>query len=90
MRDITPVARYLVWAMEGCGIMETQTIYRAFKEVCDKHKHPLPDNLQAEVRQTLQAHCSSSRQYRGRDDLFVYHEPGRWSCKATSPSHDDL
>ena len=50
MRDITPVARYLVWAMEGCGIMETQTIYRAFKEVCDKHKHPLPDNLQAEVR----------------------------------------
>ena len=89
MRDITPVARYLVWAMEDADHGDVDDL-SSFKEVCDNTKHPLPDNWQAEVRQTLQAHCSSSRQYRGRDDLFVYHEPGRWSCKATSPSLDDL
>ena len=89
-RDVTPVAQYLIWAMEGRGIMATQSIYRAFKEVCDNHRHQLPPKWEEEVRQTLQAHCPSRPQWNNRDDFFVYHRRGYWSCKATSPTDEEL
>jgi hypothetical protein len=76
MREITPVVRDLIWAMEGRGLMQTQAIYRAFKTVCDEHKHELPLNWIDEVRQTLHAHCQSHPQWNRRDDFFVYHRAG--------------
>jgi hypothetical protein len=90
MRNLTPVVWYLIWAMEGGRVMQTQAIYRAFKAVCDEHKHELPLNWQEEVRQTLQAHCPSRPQWNGKDDFFVFHRPGYWSCKAKPPTPDDL
>ena len=80
MRDISPMWQYLIWAMEGRGVMRTQAIYRTVKEWCDKFNRPLPPNWQAVIRQTLQAHCGSRPQYKGRADIFLYHGPGRWSC----------
>jgi hypothetical protein len=40
MHDLTRMAQYLVWAMEGHGEMRTQEIYRAVKKWCDKLGRP--------------------------------------------------
>jgi len=90
MQHLTPMAGHIVWAMEGKGKMTTQSIYRAVKNICEKQNRELPENWDAVVRQTLQAHCSSRPQYKGGDDLFVYHKRGYWSCSATSPTIHDL
>jgi hypothetical protein len=90
MTDLTPVVQYLIWAMESRGVMRTQDIYRAFKAVCDQHKHKLPPHWQDEVRQTLQAHCPSQPQWKGSNDFFEFHDRGRWSCKVKSPTPDEL
>ena len=50
----------------------------------------LPPNWESEVLQTLQAHCPGRPQHNGRDDFFVWHGRGYWSCKITSPTIDDL
>ena len=84
------MAQYLIWAMEGRRPMTNQEIYRAVEEVCSRHGRKLPNQWEAEIRQTLQAHCASSRQYNGKDDFFVHHRRGVWSCRVTSPSLDDL
>ena len=89
-RDLTTMAQYLIWAMEGRRPMTNAEIYRAVEDVCKRHERKLPNQWEAVVRQTLQAHWASSPQYSGRDDLFVHHEHGVWSCKATSPTLDDL
>jgi hypothetical protein len=90
MGDDVPMWQYLIWAMEKRGIMRTQDIYHAVKAWCEKMKRPLPPNWQSVIRQTLQAHCRSRPQYKGRADIFEYHGRGYWSCKATSPSIHDL
>ncbi len=82
---LTPMARYLIWAMEGRGIMTTQAIYRAVKKKCAEFDRPLPDKWESEIRQTLQAHCPSRPQWNRKDDFFVYHRRGYWSCKVTTP-----
>lgn len=87
---ITPMSRYLVWAMEGRGKMSNQAIYREIKRVCKQHGRELPPNWEAEVRHTLQACCPGRPQHNGRDDFFVWHGRGYWSCKITSPTLDDL
>jgi hypothetical protein len=89
-QDLSTMAQYLIWAMEDKGSMKTQKIYKAVEDVCARHERELPNEWQAEVRQTLQAHCSSSPQYKGRDDFFVHHDHGVWSCKARTPTLDDL
>jgi hypothetical protein len=76
--------------MEGRGVMTTQSIYRHVKDWCAQSNRKLPDNWEAEIRQTLQAFCASRPQYKGRADLFTFHKRGHWSCKVTSPSIDDL
>jgi hypothetical protein len=90
MSDITPMWQYLVWAMEGRGVMSTQSIYRHVKDWCARFERPLPDNWEAEIRQTLQANCASRPQYKGRADLFTFHKRGYWSCKAVSASIDEI
>lgn len=90
MRDLVPMVQYLIWAMEGRGEMSMHEIYRAVKQQCARFGRLLPDHWEAEIRQTLQAHCASRPQYKGREDFFTWHRRGFWSCKATSPSLDDL
>jgi hypothetical protein len=84
MRNLNSMADYLVWAMEDRRPMTNSEIYKAVKDVCLKHKRPLPDKWEAEIRQTLQAHCASRPQYKGGRDLFVFHRRGLWSCKTNS------
>jgi hypothetical protein len=90
MRDLARMAEYLVWAMEGRGQLPMDEIYRAVKAKCDERDRPLPTNWKSVIRQTLQAYCSSRPQYRRRDDWFVFHKRGWWSCKTTSATVDDL
>jgi hypothetical protein len=80
-RDLSTMAQYLIWAMENRRPVTNQEIYRAVEGACARHGRELPNQWEAAVRQTLQAHCSSSPQYNGRDDFFVHHERGLWSCK---------
>ncbi|MEY9124823.1 hypothetical protein ABIA03_002086 [Bradyrhizobium yuanmingense] len=84
-QSLTTMRECLVWAMERRGMMSLGEIYHEIKTVCARHDRELPNEWEAEVRQTLQAHCADSRQYKGGDDLFVWHKPGYWSCKATTP-----
>lgn len=88
--DDVPMRQYLIWAMEGRGVMRTQDIYNSVKHWCAKMGRQLPPKWEEAVRQTLQAHCSSRPQYKGREDCFAYHGPGYWSCSAKSPIIDDL
>ena len=90
MRDPFPMVQYLIWAMEGRGEMSMHAIYRAVQQQCARFGRPLPDQWEAEVRQTLQAHCASRPQYKGRGDFFTWHRRGFWSCKTISPSLDEI
>jgi hypothetical protein len=89
-RHFTPMVRYLVWAMEGRGIMTNDMIYRAVDKECRQFGRALPNEWEAEIRQTLQAHCPSRPQWNKKDDFFVYHRRGHWSCKVTTPKLEDL
>src|SRR5258708_34383225 len=80
-RDLSSMVQYLIWAVENRRPVTNQEIYRAVEGACARHGRELPNQWEAAVRQTLQAHCSSSPQYNGRDDFFVHHERGLWSCK---------
>jgi hypothetical protein len=90
MRDLSPMSQYLIWAMEGRGEMSNRAIYRAVKAVCETHGRKLPPDWEAEIRQTLQACCPGRPQHNGRDDFFVWHGRGYWSCKVTSPTLEEL
>jgi hypothetical protein len=90
MKDISTMAQYLIWAMEKRPPMTNQQIYRAVEDVCRRHGRKLPNEWEAQVRETLQAHCATSPQHNGKDDFFTHHRRGVWSCKETSPSLDDL
>jgi len=90
MRDLVPMVQYLMWAMEGRGEMSMHEIYRAVERRCAQFGRLLPDHWEAEIRQTLQAHCASRPRYKGRGDFFTWHRRGFWSCKVASPSLDDL
>jgi hypothetical protein len=85
MKDLVHFVQYLIWAMEGRGVMPTPEIYRTVARRSARAGRALPCHWEAEIRQTLQAHCASRPQYKGRGDFFVYHGPGRWSCKVTCP-----
>ena len=74
----------LIWAMENRKQMTTQAIYKAVEDTCRRLGRKLPNQWEAEIRQTLQAHCSSRPQHNGKDDFFVYHRSGVWSCKVNS------
>lgn len=90
MTNLSPMSQYLIWAMEGRGKMSNHEIYKAVKAVCKRHGRNLPPKWEAVIRQTLQACCPSRPQHNRRDDFFVWHEFGYWSCKVTSPTYDDL
>jgi hypothetical protein len=90
MRHLTPVAQFLIWAMEHRGVMTTDAIYRAVKAQCERMGRQLPNEWEAEIRQTLQAHCPSRPQWNGKDDFFVFHKRGYWSCRVTSPTIDQI
>jgi hypothetical protein len=90
VQDVSTFAQYLIWAMEDRGTMSNSEIYRAVKDVCARYKRELPEEWEAVVRQTLQAHCASSPQFKGKEDLFVHHEHGLWSCKVRSPTLDQI
>ena len=89
-RHLAPVAQCLIWAMEGRGKTSLHDIYRETRRVFRDHGRTPPTEFEAEVRQTLQACCKGRPQHNGRDDFFVWHDEGYWSCKVTSPSVDDL
>jgi hypothetical protein len=65
MRDLTPMAQYLIWAMENRRPMTNPEIYKAVQEVCVRHGRKLPEKWEEEIRQTLQSRCASSPQYNG-------------------------
>jgi len=90
MRDLNPMGQYLIWAMEGRGQMSNKEIYKAVERVCKEHRRKLSPNSEAEIRQNLQAHCPTQSQWNGRDDFFVWHERGYWSCKVKSKTINDL
>ena len=90
MPNLNPMVQYLVWAMEGRGKMSNKEIYKAVERVCKEHGRKLPPNSDAEIRQTLQAHCRTRSQWNGRNDFFVWHERGYWSCNVTSPTINEL
>ncbi len=85
MNDVTAVAQYIIWAMEGRGKMSLTDIYREVEIQFKKYGRKQPENFDAEVRQALQSCCQTSPQYNGRDNFFVWHERGYWSCKESSP-----
>lgn len=87
---LTPMAQYLIRAMEGRGKMSNKAIYREVKRVCEEARRELPSEWKAEIRQTLQSCCPGRPQHNGRDDFFIWHGWGYWSCKAKSPSLDDF
>jgi hypothetical protein len=84
MKDVSTMAQYLIWAMENRRPTTTQEIYRAVQDTCERHGRKLPKEWESEIRQTLQAHCASRPQHNGKDDFFVYHRRGVWSCKVMS------
>jgi hypothetical protein len=89
-RDLAPMAQYLIWAMEGWGMMTNDVIYQALKRVSHEHGRQLPDHWESHVREILQTHCPSRPQWNGKDDFFVYHGRGHWSCKVTSSTLEQL
>jgi hypothetical protein len=90
MRDFIPFASYLISAMEGRGKMSNSAIYREVARFCRMHGRVLPPNWEAMVRQTLQACCTGRPRHNGRDDFFVWHGRGRWSCKLAPVTDLDL
>ena len=85
-----PFVECLVEAMRGRGRMSNKAIYGAVKETCRENSRTLPDNWEAEIRQTLQAHCSSCPQYKGRADYFIHIGHGYWSCRLRRLNLADL
>jgi hypothetical protein len=53
MKDVSTMAQYLIWAMEGRGKMSLCDIYREVEKSCKKHGRELPNNSDAEIRRTL-------------------------------------
>jgi hypothetical protein len=45
VRDLTPMAQYLIWAMEGRGKMSNQAIYREVKNVRKNMEGGYPPKL---------------------------------------------
>jgi hypothetical protein len=90
MKDVSTMAQYIIWAMEGRGKMPLADIYREVESQCKLHGRKLPNNFEAEIRQTLQACCKGSPQHNRRDDFFVWHERGYWSSKIASTDLDAL
>jgi hypothetical protein len=80
MQHLT-MAQYLVSTMKGRGKMSNPSIYREVEKLCNERGRELPVNWKAEIRETLQAHCASRPQWNRRDDFFVWHGHGYWSCK---------
>jgi hypothetical protein len=85
MPDIIPWTEYLIGAMMGRGKMSNGEIYRAVKAECEKAGKELPPSWKDLIRDTLQTGCPKSRGHNGRDDFFVWHGRGYWSCKVTEP-----
>ncbi len=86
MAHLENFAQLLIWAMDGRGTMSNPAIYRELKATAKEHGRTLPPNWESEVRQTLQAHCPTAKQYRGGPDYFEHRGRGQWSCKVSSPS----
>jgi hypothetical protein len=85
-----PMVLCVVMAMSGRGKMSNKAIYREVKKVSEQLGRPLLANWDAHVRQTLQAHCPGRPQHNGRDDFFVWHGRGYWSCKVILVSTSEL
>ena len=81
MRDIIPWTQYLIWAMTGRGKMSNGEIFKTVKAECEKFGKELPVNWEDLIRTTLQAGCPGRPRHNGRDDFFVWHGRGYWSCK---------
>ena len=90
MRNDVPMVQYLIWAMEGRGTMSNQAIYKEVRRLCARDNRTLPPNDDAEIRTTLQAHCSTAPQFAGNRDLFTNPSDGYWLCKVTTPKLEDL
>lgn len=64
------------------GISGHKALYDRVRRIRQSAGRSLPPHFKSLVRQTLQAHCSGSRQYRGQPDLFVCLSPGQWALKS--------
>jgi hypothetical protein len=56
-------------------------VYRKMKETRLAAGRSWPDHGEEAIRQTLQAHCAESPQYRGGADLFRMVRRGLWELK---------
>ena len=90
MRDVIPFASYLIWAMQGRGKISNKAIYREVARLCRMYGRVLPLNWESMVRRTLQSRCPGRPRHNGRDDFFVWHGRGLWSCKVAPATDLDL
>lgn len=81
MKSVLTVVQLLQLAMECRGVMSMREIYLRAEVEFRNHGKTVPAKFDSEIRQTLQAHCESSKQYGGRGSLFTHHSRGLWSCK---------
>jgi len=56
-------------------------VYRKMEELRKSAGRSWPKHAEELIRQTLQAHCAESSQYRGGPDLFRMIRPGLWGLK---------
>jgi hypothetical protein len=85
MSDLNPMVQYLVWAMEGCGAISNPDIYREVRRVCQERGRKLPITMKLKFARP--SSLPDPAQWNVRDDFFVWHERGYWSCKVNL---DDL
>ena len=58
-----------------------ELVYRKMKSLRTTTGRSWPNCAEETIRQTLQAHCAKSPQYRGGRDLFRKICPGKWRLK---------
>jgi hypothetical protein len=56
-------------------------VYRKMKELRVTEGRSWPEHAEEAIRQTIQAYCAESPQYRGGPDLFRMVRPGLWRLK---------
>jgi hypothetical protein len=56
-------------------------IYRLVRGIRERASRTIATNFEATIRQTIQSHSSSSKNFEGREDLFERVTDGRWKIR---------
>ena len=67
--------------MQLGGTAHHSAVYRKMRQLRITAGRSWPENAEEATRQTLQAYCAESRQYRGGSDLFRMIRRGFWGLK---------